>query len=103
MIHNNVILRVVDAADPARLTSIRAALAEVCTLSLREPGCERFEVYHSRTEPSVFLLIEQWSDPAALTAHRQAPSFLEVLTPHVLPFVERAPHDCELLAPAPRV
>lgn len=93
-IDNNVILRVRDAAQ---VDAVRGALAEVCSLSLAEPGCERFEVHHSRTDRCTFLLIETWADRAALDAHRQAAAFLEVLVPRVLPLVEREPHDCERL------
>ena len=55
MVYNNVILRARDASDIEELTKLLTTQAEV---SLTEPGCERFEVYHSEAEPEVFLLIE---------------------------------------------
>jgi hypothetical protein len=58
MIYNNVILRAKDASDIGELKELLTTQAEV---SLTEPGCERFEVYHSEAEPAVFLLIEWWA------------------------------------------
>jgi quinol monooxygenase YgiN len=36
----------------------------------REPGCQRFDVHQERSDPTLFFLIEAYSDQAALDAHR---------------------------------
>jgi (4S)-4-hydroxy-5-phosphonooxypentane-2,3-dione isomerase len=36
----------------------------------REPGCQRFDVHQERSDPTLFFLIEVYSDQAALDAHR---------------------------------
>jgi len=95
MIYNNVILTVRDRAD---IDAVARLLQQQAELSRHEPGCARFEVYHSDSDPSVFLLIEQWEDQPALNAHREARAFTQVYRPLVLPLVERSPHLCTLLA-----
>lgn len=65
MIYINVILTVKDLKD---VPEIQGLLAEQRRLSREEPGCERFEVYHSQTDPKVFLLNEHWA--ASQTSQR---------------------------------
>ena len=47
MIYLNVILSVRDEND---VDEIRNLLAEQRRLSLQEPGCARFELYHSQSD-----------------------------------------------------
>jgi quinol monooxygenase YgiN len=50
-----------------------AELAEAykgrCTEVMAEPGCEQFEVFRSVLDPDKLVLLERWSDQAALGAH----------------------------------
>lgn len=94
MICLNIILTVRDENDVAE---VRALLAEQGRLSRAEPGCLRFEVYHSEADPTVFILNERWESPEALDAHRRAKAFKEIYEPKVLPRVERAPHPSLLV------
>lgn len=94
MIYANIFLRVKNSAD---VPVIRELLAEQRRLSLVEPGCERFEVYHSTTDPQTFLLVERWASQAHLDAHRLATAYTTVYQPKVLPKVDRTPHPCELV------
>lgn len=94
MICINVILTVNDEAD---VSEIRELLAEQGRLSRAEPGCLRFEVYHSRNDPKVFILNERWESQQALDVHRAAKAFTEIYQPQVLPRVERVPHPAELV------
>ena len=52
MVFNNVLLR---AKDPKRITEISGLLSQQASLSAEEPGCERFDVYQSETEPELFF------------------------------------------------
>jgi quinol monooxygenase YgiN len=54
MIYNNVILKARDSGNIETLKKLLTAQAEA---SLTEQGCERFEVYHSESEPEVFILV----------------------------------------------
>lgn len=94
MIYANIFLRVKNSAD---VPVIRELLAEQRRLSLEEPGCERFEVYHSTTDPQTFLLVERWASQAHLDAHRLATAYTTIYQPKVLPKVDRTPHPCELV------
>ena len=55
MEYNNVILRVI---DPANISTVATLLQEQARVSLTEPGCERFEVYHSQSDAQTFC---SWS------------------------------------------
>ena len=48
-IYNNVVLTV---NSPTDISTVAEKLAKLATDSLQEPGCERFEVYHSNTDPA---------------------------------------------------
>ena len=88
MIYANIILTVKQefAAD---IDDIGRLLAQAGRLSRQEPGCERFEVYHSQSDPRVFLLCERWESQQALDAHRLAEAYTEIYQPKVRPPVER--------------
>jgi quinol monooxygenase YgiN len=94
MIYNNVILKARDSTNIDKLERLLTTQAQV---SLTEQGCERFEVYHSLSEPEVFLLIEWWATQQDLDAHRSAPQFVDVYLPKVVPLVERMPHPSKRL------
>ncbi len=76
---------------------IRNLLANKGRMSREEPGCLRFEVYHSQSDPTVFVLNERWESEEALEAHRNAKAFQEIYKPKVLPRVERVPHVSTLV------
>lgn len=94
MIYGNIVLTVNDEKD---ILEIRELLAEQGRLSREEPGCERFEVYHSQSDPNTFLLVERWTDQAALDEHRKAKAYTTIYQPKVLPKVNRMPHMSELV------
>jgi quinol monooxygenase YgiN len=94
MIYANVLLTANDEQD---VPALRDHLQEQGRLSRMEPGCLRFEVYHSQSDPKVFLLIERWESSAALDVHRTAKAYTEIYKPHVLPRVTRSPHPSQLV------
>ncbi len=96
MIYNNVTLTVTNASD---VEEVRGLLAEQARLSSAEPGCVRFEVYHSQSDLQQFLLVEQWQTQADLDRHKQAKAFTELYLPKVIPLVSRVPHPSDLVWP----
>jgi quinol monooxygenase YgiN len=94
MIYINVVLTVKDASD---IEEVSGLLTQQCQLSRQEPGCLRFEVYHSQTDRRVFILNEHWSDQAAIDAHRKAHAYTTVYQPKVIPKVDRVPHPSDLV------
>jgi quinol monooxygenase YgiN len=94
MIYANIWLTVKDAAD---VPMIRDCLAEQGRLSRAEPGCARFEVYHSQADPTRFLLVERWESQEAIDMHRKAKAYTEIYQPKVLPRVTRDGHVSTLV------
>ena len=94
MIYANIILTVKNAAD---VEEIRGLLTKQGRLSRAEPGCLRFEVYHSKKDPQTFILCERWESEESLDQHRLAKAYTEIYQPHVIPKVERVGHHCELI------
>ena len=96
MIYVNVILTV-KGEFASEIDDISNLLSQQCQLSRQEPGCKRFEVYHSQSDPLVFILCERWESQEALDVHRQAKGFTEIYQPRILPRVERVPHISKLV------
>jgi quinol monooxygenase YgiN len=94
MVYINVVLTVKQENE---IDDIRKLLAEQGRLSRQEPGCVRFEVYHSQSNPKVFLLNEHWESQPALDVHRTAKAYTEIYVPKVLPRVDRTPHPSALV------
>ena len=94
MFHINVWLTV---KDPVEVDAIRGHLARAAQLSRQEPGCVRFEVFHSQSNPAKFLLCERWDSQAAWDTHRTAEAFTKIYQPLVLPKVDREPHISQLV------
>lgn len=41
----------------------------------REPGCRRFDIQQECNDPTLFLLVEEYADDAALQTHRDSPHY----------------------------
>jgi quinol monooxygenase YgiN len=83
--------------DPADIGSVSNLLRQQVELTRAEPGCLRFEVYHSEADPRRFLLVERWELKADWEMHRSAKAFTEIYAPRVLPLVDREPHISALV------
>ena len=94
MICLTILLTAKNEADVPRL---RDLLAEAMRSSRAEPGCLRFDVYHSTAEPRRFTLVEHWADQAAVEAHRLAAAYTTIYKPQVMPLVDREGHPAMLL------
>lgn len=89
----NVIIKLKNASDEEE---IQGLLTEACRLSRTEPGCLKFDVYHSKEEPT-FVLVEHWESEDAWKAHREAKAYTEIYQPQILPRVERTGYHMNLL------
>jgi quinol monooxygenase YgiN len=94
MICLTILLTVKDAADVPKVCEL---LAAAMRKSRAEPGCLRFDVYHSTAEPRRFTLVEHWAGQEALEAHRLAEAYTTIYKPHVMPLVDREGHPSTLL------
>jgi quinol monooxygenase YgiN len=96
MIHANIILTVKPEFE-SDIDEIAGLLTKAGQLSRQEPGCKRFDIFHSQSDASVFLLSECWDSQATLDAHREAEAYTTIYVPKVRPRVERVPHVSTLL------
>ena len=94
MIYLNVILTV---KDPANVETVRNLLVEQGRHSRQEPGCVRFEVYHSTADNTRFILSEHWENQESLDGHRKAFAYTQIYQPKVLPLVTREGHPSNLI------
>ena len=89
--------QVVKLKDVANVETVRNLLAQQVRLSRAEPGCLRFEAYHSEADPRRFLLVERWAQKSDWETHRTAKAVQEIYVPQVLPLVDREPHVSTLI------
>jgi quinol monooxygenase YgiN len=55
-----------DATDPAALAAV---LSKYVVLARHEPGCRNVDLCVSALEPSRFVVVQKWDDPASQRAH----------------------------------
>jgi quinol monooxygenase YgiN len=94
MLYLNVLLTVKDRKD---VETVKGLLMEAAKHSRSEPGCARFEVYHSTADETVFVLNEHWESSEAIDGHRQGHAYTRIYQPQVLPLVTRVGHPSNLL------
>ena len=94
MLHLNVLLRVKDRKD---IDTVKNLLIEAAGHSRSEPGCARFEVYHSTADDTLFILNEHWESQQAIDGHRQGHAYTQIYQPKVIPLVTREGHPSNLL------
>ena len=56
-------------AAPGKGSELAQAYRARCEECMKEPGCEQFEVFQSALNPDKLVLLERWSDQAALDTH----------------------------------
>jgi quinol monooxygenase YgiN len=59
------------SAAPGKGSELAQAYRARCAEIMKEPRCEQFEVFQSVINPDKVVLLERWSDQAALDAHAQ--------------------------------
>jgi quinol monooxygenase YgiN len=58
-------------AVPGKGAELAQAMKARCEESMKDAGCEHFEIFQSVLNPDKFALLERWSSQAALDAHAQ--------------------------------
>ena len=56
-------------AAPGRGSELAELYKARCAEVMSELGCEQFEVFQSAVNPEKLVLLERWTDQAALEAH----------------------------------
>jgi len=73
--------------DPASTDTVLALVATLRERSLEEPGCLGYEVLRSVAAPDAIVLLERYSDAAALERHRSSQHYHELLVERILPLL----------------
>ena len=63
-------------ARPGQAEAVEAGLRQLVPPSQAEAGCLQDNLHRHQEQPSRFIMIEQWQDAAALSAHQQTAHFL---------------------------
>jgi len=58
-------------ALPGKGTELALAMAPRLAEVRKEPGCEQYEVFQHTEEPDRLILLERWTDQAALAVHAE--------------------------------
>ncbi|MCJ7996260.1 antibiotic biosynthesis monooxygenase [Rhizobium cremeum] len=59
--------------EPGRQEELRTALLDLRKETLEEPACAEFDFYRSLADDAAFLLVEDFTDSAALDEHLAKP------------------------------
>jgi len=59
-------------AAPGKGSELAQAFRSRCAEVMPEPGCEQFEIFQSAVNPDKLVLLELWTDQAALDVHGEA-------------------------------
>jgi quinol monooxygenase YgiN len=78
-------LRLIVTVNAARGkgTELAQAYKPRCVDVMAEPGCEQFEVFQSVVNPDKLVILERWTDQAALDAHAKVNSTRPSLRPEL--------------------
>ncbi|MBE3025055.1 antibiotic biosynthesis monooxygenase [Janthinobacterium sp. BJB1] len=69
-----IVVATIDA-QPQYIDAVRAALEAVVAPSRAEGACLRYELHLDNNIPTRFIMLEEWMDKAAHTAHEATPHF----------------------------
>jgi len=72
-----IVLAVIWVTKPGHEAEAAKIFRILTSESRKEPGCLMYVVHRHRSEPGRFFIYEQYTDDAALDAHRNSPHFLE--------------------------
>jgi len=76
-------LVITNTAAPGKGSELIQAYKARCEEVMKEPGCEQFEVFQSALNPDKLVVLERWTDQAALDTHaalnRTRPPFVPEL------------------------
>jgi quinol monooxygenase YgiN len=68
-------------AVPGKGSELAQVYKTRCEESMKDRGCEQFEVFQSVATPDKLVLLERWTDQAALDAHARLNSTRPPLPP----------------------
>jgi quinol monooxygenase YgiN len=83
-----ICLAVTYVAKPGQEERVVELLRTLVERSRAEPGCLTFVAHRSPADPRRFFLYEQYTDQAAVDAHRATPHFEQYVLNGLVPILE---------------
>ena len=68
-----LLLNIIRKVKPEHITTLRDSFLKSREATLKEEGCEAFEIYQSVLDPTIFLIYELWSTAEAHALHTTLP------------------------------
>ena len=68
-----LLLNIVRKVKPEHVTTLRDSFLKCRVETLKEEGCERYEIYHSCDDPTIFFIYEIWTTEEAHRLHNSTP------------------------------
>jgi len=65
-------------AKPAHLGVVLAALKDMLARSRAETGCLQYDLHVDANKPCSLVMVERWTDAAALDLHLETPHFRQL-------------------------
>jgi quinol monooxygenase YgiN len=73
-----------------KIDGVIEALREMAPLvAAQEPECSQYFANRSTENPNLILLYEQYTNMAAVDAHRETPHFKEIIEGRIVPQLEK--------------
>lgn len=84
---------------PGNVDKVLTYLRDMKTLvDQSEPDCHQYQVAQSDDDSNILILLEQYSDAAALAAHCDMPHFKQIIEGKVVPLLENRLREFMTLA-----
>ena len=71
-----------------KLATVLALLAKLAPPSRNEAGNLLYNAYQSNADPNTIVLLEAYTDEAALAAHRSSAHFQQIVIQEIIPLLE---------------
>ena len=68
-----LLMNIIRKVKPEHITTLRDSFLKSHEATLKEEGCEAFEIYQSVLDPTIFLIYELWTTDEAHTIHSTLP------------------------------
>ena len=68
-----LLLNIIRKVKPEHITTLRDSFLKSREATLKEEGCEAFEIYQSVLDPTIFLIYELWKTAEAHALHTTLP------------------------------
>lgn len=74
--------------EPDKLSLLESYITELATKTRQEKGNISYNVFTTNSDGNEFIFYEVYKDEAALSAHRNAPYFKEIIIDKIIPILK---------------